>query len=93
MKKMKLILEQTFMLSFLIQVVMALESLYSYLVGDPVWYSWYTPISVILVSFLCSIPTLLLLIAYEQPKGGLWRLMPLIHCILLYAFVMGMGYL
>ena len=92
MKKIKLILEQTFMLSFLMQVVMGLEALYSYLTDDLITFSWYVPLSILLASFLCSIPTLLFLSDRELPRP-LRRMLPLLHCILLYALVMGMGYL
>jgi len=90
MKKVKLILEQTFMLSFLMQVVVSLESLYSRIMGEPIVFDWYIPLSIVLASFLCSLPTLILMSERELP---LRRLLPLFHCILLYALVMGMGYL
>ena len=92
MRKMKLILEQTFLLSFLIQVVMALEALFSYVTGDPVTFSWYVPLTVILASFLCSLPTLILMSEREFPKG-VRRLLPIFHILLLYVLTMGMGYL
>ena len=92
MKKIKLILEQTFMLSFLMQVVMGLEALYSHLTNDPIAFSWYVPLSILLASFLCSIPTLLFMTERELPKL-IQRLLPLFHCLLLYVLVMGMGYL
>ena len=90
MKKVKLILEQTFMLSFLMQVVVSLESLYSRIMGEPIVFDWYIPLSIVLASFLCSLPTLILMSERERP---LRRLLPRFHCILLYALVMGMGYL
>lgn len=92
MKKIKLILEQTFMLSFLMQVVMGLEALYSYLTDDLIAFAWYVPLSILLASFLCSLPTLLFMTERELPKL-LRRLLPLFHCLLLYVLVMGMGYL
>ena len=92
MKKIKLILEQTFMLSFLMQVVMGLEALYSHFTNDPIAFSWYVPLSILLASFLCSIPTLLFMTERELPKL-IQRLLPLLHCLLLYVLVMGMGYL
>ena len=92
MKKTKLILEQTFMLSFLMQVVMGLEALYSYLINDPVSFSWYIPLTTLLASFLCSLPTLIFMTERELPKA-LQRTLPLLHCLLLYVLVMGMGYL
>lgn len=92
MKKFKLILEQTFMLSFLIQVVMTLESLYAHFTDGVITFSWYVPLSVVLASFACSLPTLILMTERELPKL-LRRLLPLIHCVLLYCLVMGMGYL
>lgn len=90
MKKMKLILEQTFMLSFLMQVVVSLESLYSRVMGEPIVFDWYIPLSIVLASFLCSLPTLILMSERELP---LRHLLPFFHCILLYVLVMGMGYL
>ena len=92
MKKFKIILEQTFMLSFLMQVVMSLESLYSRIMDEPIFYDWYIPLSIICASFLCSLPTLVLMSECPMPKP-LRRLLPLLHCILLYALVMGLGYL
>lgn len=92
MKKIKLILEQTFMLSFLMQVVMGLEALYAHFTNDSITFSWYVPLSIIFASFLCSIPTLIFMTERELPKP-LQRMLPLLHCILLYVLVMGMGYL
>lgn len=92
MKKFKIILEQTFMLSFLMLVVMSLEALYAHFVGDYFDFDWYIPISVVLSSFLCSLPTLILMSDRELPKP-LRRLLPFLHCMLLYVLVMGLGYL
>lgn len=71
---------------------MALEALFSYVTGDPVTYDWYIPLTVILASFLCSLPTLILMSEREFPKG-VRRLLPIFHILLLYVLTMGMGYL
>ena len=91
MKKVKLILEQTFMLSFLIQVVMSLEALYSRAINYSFGFPWYTPLSCILASFLCSLPTLIL-IKEKESSGPARRILPILHFVLLYVLVMGLGY-
>ena len=91
MKKIKIVLEQTFMLSFLIQVVMSLEALYSHAMGTTIDFSWYTPISCVLASFLCSLPTLILMTEKELPRP-VRRLLPVLHCALVYVLIIGFGY-
>ncbi|MBP5223732.1 MAG: DUF3021 family protein [Lachnospiraceae bacterium] len=92
MKNMRYLIVQTFMLTFLITTVISLEGIASYLSGDPITLSWYLPGSVLLVSILCSLPTVLLLPGTSFTKKQ-WALRKLLHCFFLYLLVMGSGYL
>ena len=92
MKKLKMIMEQTFLLSFLMLAVTSIEGIYSYFAGDPEVFSWFVPLTLLLMSFLCSLPTLFLLTEKNLTKLQ-WHLRITFHCILLYALVMGGGYL
>ena len=92
MKKRKIIMEQTFLLSFLMLTITGLEGIYSHWNGDPISFSWYLPASLLLMSFLCSLPTLLLLSEKNMTKKE-WGLRIACHCLITYALVMGAGYL
>ena len=85
-------MEQTFFLSFLIQAVAGLEGLVAFINGDAGGLAWYIPLSFMLGSLLCSIPTLLFLTDKNLSKAE-WRIRKVLHCLIVYAIVMGMGYL
>lgn len=90
MRKIKLIAEQTFLLTFLIMVIMGVEGFISYLCHDPLTFSWHIPFSVIFVSFLCCLPTLIFFTEKPLTKLQL-KLLKLVHFFLIYAIVMGAG--
>ena len=87
-----MIIEQTFLLSFLMLTVTSIEGLYSYFAGAPEVFSWFVPLTLLFMSFLCSLPTLLLMTEKNLTKLQ-WRMRIAFHCVLLYALVMGGGYL
>lgn len=92
MRKIKLIAEQTFLLTFLIMIIMGAEGLISYVCHDPLTFSWYIPLSTIFVSFLCCLPTLIFFTEKPLTKLQL-RLLKVVHFFLIYAIVMGAGWL
>lgn len=96
MKKLKYIGFQTLLISFLMQCVIMLESVINYFLGMKMVFSWYIPLSMVIVSVLCSLPTALLF--WVQENAGkrqtvLLKLAPGIHFVLLALIVMGSGYL
>jgi len=92
MKKIKLIAEQTFLLTFLIMLVMGLEGLVSYLRHDPIQFDWYIPFSAIIGSFFCCLPSLLFFTEKPLSKNQ-YRLLRLFHFLLIYGIVIGFGWL
>lgn len=92
MKKIKLIAEQTFLLTFLIILVMGVMGFVSFLQNDPVLFAWYVPLSAIVVSFLCCLPTLLFFTEKPLTKTQ-YHLLKWFHFFLIYAIVLGFGWL
>ena len=92
MKKIKLIMEQTFLLTFLIMVIMGVEGLISYLSHDPLQFSWYIPFSAILVSFLSCLPTLMFFSEKPMSKRR-FLIIKVVHFFLVYAIVLGAGWM
>lgn len=96
MKKLKYIGFQTLLISFLMLCVITLEGVLNYFFGTPLSFSWYIPLSILIVSILCSLPTavLLWLQENESTRRPLFsKLAPVLHFLLLAVIVMGGGYL
>ncbi len=66
MKKSKIIFEQTMMISTGIFFMIGIGGVVSHFTGSEFGLSWYHPLSIIFISFLCSFPTLLL----KESEGG-----------------------
>ncbi len=95
MNRLKLIFEQTMMVSFMVLCYISLFGLFS-LRGTGMGFDWYIPGSVVLASFFCSLVTVFLLYPAaenrdESPARYYVRLVA--HFILLYGLIMGFGYL
>lgn len=91
MSKVKIILQQTVIISFFIQIVLVIGKTIDWLAGETIDIPWYIPGSIVLVSFLASLPTLLLYV--EIPGGKIAsRLRLLFHYLLLFAIVGSGGY-
>ena len=94
MKKLKIVMEQTMLVSFL---VLCAVSLYGLLVmrKNEWFFDWYTPGSILVASFLCSLVTVLLLYndKYDKELSALMHnLMTLLHLILMYIIIIAFGH-
>ncbi len=95
MNKLKLIIEQTMMVSFM---VMCYISVYGLVVmrGEDWGFDWYIPGSVVLSSFFCSLITVRLLYNDSESKDESplkYYISVVLHFILLYGLIMGCGYI
>ncbi|WP_035777081.1 hypothetical protein [Butyrivibrio sp. AE3004] len=95
MKKIKILIEQTLMVSFMTQCYV---SLYGLLVMKKYGYQfdWYIPGSIVIASFLCSLITVFLLYGKSDRKNYsilIHYIRVIAHFILLYVIIMGIGYL
>lgn len=91
MNKLKIVLQQAMMISFGILLGISAEAVYYRCVCDDITLKWYHPISIVLAGFLCSMPTLILLCDAEISRKK-YRIRIAIHCVLVGAIVMGLGY-
>jgi hypothetical protein len=94
MKKMKIVLEQTMMVSFM---VLCYVSVYGALVLRKYDYSfdWYIPGSIVLASFVCSLLTVFILYGESGKNVSSARIIirTVVHFILIYAVIMAFGWL
>ncbi len=95
MKKTKLIIEQTMMVSFM---VLCYVSIYGLLALRPLNYTfdWYIPGSIVLASFICSLLTVFFLYPDDEGKDSpalSYTLRIVAHFILLYIIIMAFGHL
>ncbi len=94
MNKIKLIIEQTMMVSFM---VLCYISVYGLVIlrKENFGFDWYIPGSVVLASFFCSLITVLLLYNATESKDESpvkYYISVVLHFILLYGVIMGFGY-
>ena len=95
MKKLKIVMEQTMLVSFL---VLCAVSIYGLLVMKKnEWsFDWYTPGSILVSSFLCSLVTVLLIYndKYDKELSSLMHnLVTLLHFVLMYIIIIAFGHL
>lgn len=95
MKKLKIVMEQTMLVSFL---VLCAVSIYGLLVMKKnEWsFDWYTPGSILVSSFLCSLVTVLLIYndKYDKELSSLMHnLVTLLHFVLMYIIIIVFGHL
>lgn len=92
MDKLKMIFQQTLMISTGILFVAGIEGVVSHLMGKSFALEWYAPFSMILTGFLCSLPTWLLILKEDSVKKRfIWNL--ILHCLALWAIVSIMGWI
>ncbi len=95
MNRIKIIIEQTMMVSFM---VLCYVSIYGLLAMKKYDYTfdWDIPGSIVLASFMCSVVTVFFLYDFdeknEQSKVRGWVSL-ILHFVLLYFVIMGFGYL
>lgn len=91
MKVMRTIIQQAMWLCFLMTGVICVEELITYFSEGAFFdLSGYIPLSLLLVSFLASIPTFIL---YVELPGVLGRLRVGLHFLIVYAVVIASGHL
>ncbi len=92
MKKLKIVMEQTMLVSFLVLCVVSLNGLLVMRKNE--WsFDWYTPGSILVVSFLCSLVTVLLLYNDKELSALMHNLMTLLHFVLMYIIIIVFGHL
>ena len=95
MNKLKLIFEQTMMVSFMVLCYISVLGLLAFR-GTDTGFPWYIPGSIVLASFFCSLVTVFLLSDAGDDKDESpvkYYIKLIAHFILLYALIMGFGYL
>ena len=94
MKKIKVIMEQTMLVSFLVLCIVSLYGL-SVMRKNEWCFDWYTPGSIVVSSLLCSIVTVLLLYNdwYYKASALKHNLITILHLILIYVIIMVFGHI
>lgn len=91
-ERIKFLFVQFLMIATGIIGVMSLEGIFYHFKGGTFSLKWYHPASVIIAAFFCSIPSMFLLDHDEwSRKKYITRI--IIHTVVLYAIVAGMGYI
>lgn len=93
MDKLKILFQQTLMISTGILFMVGVDGLVSHLLGMSFEIEWYDPFSIILTGLLCSIPTWLLLIWDEECSKRRFILQVFLHCLVILAIVSMMGWM
>lgn len=81
---------QSMAISTAILFLNGINAVIRHLAGNDITMQWYDPISIVLTGVFCSLPTILLR-DYEQWDRKTFWIRLLIHCLLLYAIVIGAG--
>lgn len=93
MDKLKILFQQTLMISTGILFVIGVEGLVSHLTGRNFEIEWYYPFSIILTGVLCSIPSLLLMMWVEESSKRRFLLQVFLHCLVILAIVSIVGWI
>lgn len=91
MDKLKLLFQLILLISFGILLGVGIEGIVFTLLGESFVMEWHFPISVIVTSVLCSVPTLVLVKEYNEKR--IYYICSVIHAVLLFVIVAIMGYL
>lgn len=85
MKTMKILFEQTMLVSTGILFLIGAEGVACHFLGTEFQLDWYQPIAILLTGFLCSIPTLMF---WDENLGGkrFWCYVGL-HCVIEFGIV------
>ncbi len=95
MNRLKLIFEQTMLVSFMVLCYISVFGLFA-LRDTGMGFDWYIPGSIVLASFLCSLITVFLLYSAVENKDESpvqYYIKLVAHFILLYALIMSFGHL
>ena len=83
---------QSMIISTSILFLNGINMVIQHFAGKDLTLQWYHPVSIILTSVLCALPTILLRDSDQWDRKTFWHRVPL-HCLLLYAVVAGAGWL
>lgn len=86
MKRIKVLFQQTVIITFFIQMVLVISEIMAWFKGETFDIPWFIPGSIVLMSFLASVPSLVLNININAGKWGN-RLIIFLHYIMLFAIV------
>lgn len=90
-EKIRIVFWQTLLICFLTLICMTVSGTISHFKNPDFGFSWNLPLSLVTVSFLSSLPTLLLFIKVSSRFR--WIMLVILHYILVTGVVMTSGYL
>ncbi|MDE5891386.1 MAG: DUF3021 domain-containing protein [Acetatifactor sp.] len=91
MNKLKMLFQQTTMISTMVLLAIGLKGVVKHIAGYDFIFEWYHPFSIVLTGFLGALPTPLVWYRDYSRKQFLFLLAA--HCILLFGVVSLMGFL
>ena len=91
MNKIKMLFQQTTMISSMVLLAIGIEGVVRHMAGFDFILEWYHPLSIVLTGFLGALPTPLVWNKSNRRKKFLFMLVA--HCILLFGVVSLMGFL
>ena len=83
---------QSMIISTSILFLNGINAVLLHFAGKDIILLWYHPITIVLIGFICSLPTALLQNRDRWDRKTLWLRVSL-HCLSLYAIVIGAGWL
>lgn len=92
MNKIKIVLFQTMIISFFILMVLVIGEIVGFIAGETTDIPWYIPGSIVLISFLASLPSLIFFIR-SAANRKVYRVLILLHYLMLFVIVSGGGWL
>lgn len=92
MNKLKILFQQTVMISAMVLLAIGLEGLVRHLAGYDMILEWYQPLSIVFTGFLGALPTLVWPFDRNLDRKPFVVLI-VCHCMLLFAMVSLAGYL
>ena len=81
---------QSMIISTSILLLNGINMVFQHFAGNDLALQWYHPVSIVLTGILCALPTVLLRDSDQWDRKTFLRRVPL-HCLLLYAIVVGSG--
>ena len=86
MEKLKILFQQTLMISTGILFFTGINGLISHLMGADFYFAWYYPLTIIFLGFLCALPTFLFIMSeWSGQKHFLSNM--ILHCFSVWAIV------
>ena len=83
---------QSMAISTAILFLNGINAVIQHFAGNDITLQWYHPVSIVLTGILCALPTVLLRDMDQWDRKTFWIRVS-VHCLLLYAVVIGAGWL